>query len=253
MHCSCQCTAAGPERSRAPTDYSACPLPHLQALANGENYAPAALPPNSKASAMFALAWPQDRAPAWIGDSQLQDFIAAVKVHLPGAVMHVVRHVTECTSTCGGGGSAHHRSLLTWGSSGWGSNRPSWNWWQNKPTGGSQTPGGGQKPGGSQNACQRRVIFNTVVAHPNTELLKRLVRLVQYQPGTVWNPSKVSRAHTWQLFVSRRSDGQGCMGGFAAASSTRPLTRRQPSLTHPPALPPPVHLRNSLASWRLRA
>ncbi len=113
---------------------------------------------------MFSLAWPKDRAPASIGGAQVQAFVAAVKARLPGAVMHVVRHVSECTCTSSCGGHAHSRSLLTnGGGSGW----------------------------SSQPSCQGRVIFNTVVAHPNRALLMQLVRLVERQPGAVWKPSKV--------------------------------------------------------------
>ncbi|KAI7845336.1 hypothetical protein COHA_001043, partial [Chlorella ohadii] len=62
------------------------------AVASGANYAPATLPAHSKASAMFSLAWPKDRAPAWVGGAQVQAFVAAVKARLPDAVIHVVRH-----------------------------------------------------------------------------------------------------------------------------------------------------------------
>jgi len=110
---------------------------------------------------MFSLAWPKGRAPAWVGGAQVQAFVAAVKARLPGAVMHVVRHVIECrTSSCGG--HSHSPTLPT------------------------HSGGRGTRP-----SCQGRVVFNTVVAHPNRALLMQLVRLVERQLGAVWSPSKV--------------------------------------------------------------
>ena len=124
---------------------------------------------------MFSLAWPKDRAPASIGSAQVHDFIQAVQARLSGVVMHVVRHVSECTCTSSCSRSA--RSLLTWGSGGGGG-------WNSGPT-----------------TCQGRVIFNTVVAHPNRKLLEQLVRTVQSSPGSVWIPSKVggqvAGGHRW--------------------------------------------------------
>lgn len=136
------------------------PLPS-QALPNGANYAPATLPPSTKASAMFSLSWPKDRAPASVGSPQVQAFVAALKAYLPGAAVHVVRHVAECTctTTCGN----RIRSLLTNAGKGW----------------------------FSQPACNGRVIFNTIVAHPDRQRLMQLVRLVERQPGAVWSQGKV--------------------------------------------------------------
>lgn len=147
---------------RLPTENRA-PFPPLpsQALPNGANYAPAILPLSTKASAMFSLSWPQGRAPASVGSPQVQAFVAALKAYLPGAAIHVVRHVSECTctTTCGN----RLRALLSNVGQGW----------------------------FSQPACQGRVIFNTVVAHPDRQRLMQLVRTVERQPGAVWSQGKV--------------------------------------------------------------
>lgn len=116
---------------------------------------------------MFSLAWPKDRAPSSIGDAQLQAFIAVVKAYLPGAVMHVTRHISECTctSSCSRGQHNRRRSILA----------------------------AAVKPSHYPSTCPGRVVFNAVVAAPNRAQLAQLVRLVQTQPGAIWPQRKVRR------------------------------------------------------------
>lgn len=146
-------------------------LPSMQALLSGETHRPATLPPFSMASAMFSLTWPKDRAPASIGSAQLQAFITAVKAYLPGAVMHVVRHVSEttCASTCG-----RYRSQSA-----------------RRATLAAVTP---SHHGGSSYSCRGRVVFNAVVASPSRNRLAQLVWLVDNNPGKLWSPRTVRMA-----------------------------------------------------------
>lgn len=131
---------------------------------NGNTYRPATQPPYSLPSAMFSLAWPKDRAPASIGSPQVQAFTAALKAFLPGAMIHVVRHVSEstCTSKCGGYRAARRSTLAAVVASHF------------------------------SGSCSGRVVFNVVVAAPNRVKLEQLVWLANNRPGSVWSPGKVS-------------------------------------------------------------
>ena len=113
---------------------------------------------------MFSLAWPKDRAPASIGSAQVQAFTAALKAYLPGAMIHVVRHVSEnaCNSACGRY-HAPRRSTLA-----------------------------AVAPSHHPTSCRGRVVFSVVVAAPNRAKMEQLVWLANNQPGSVWSHGKVS-------------------------------------------------------------
>lgn len=148
--------------------HPACALPRValpQALLSGATYAPPALPANSMASAMFSLAWPKHRAPSSVGSTQVTAFTAAVKKFLPGAVMHVTRHISECTctSSCRRSQQARRRDVLAAAMAS--SHYPS--------------------------SCPGRAVFNVVVASPNRAQLAKLVQLAETQPGAVWPLGKV--------------------------------------------------------------
>ena len=124
---------------------------------------------------MFSLAWPKDRAPASIGDAQLQAFIAALKTYPPGVVMHVTRHLSECTCTSSCSRSQHTRRRSVLAATVTSSRYAS--------------------------TCPGRVVFNAVVASPNRAQLAQLVRLVQTQPGAIWPQGKVRRGG-WSILHS---------------------------------------------------
>lgn len=111
---------------------------------------------------MFSLAWPKGHAPASIGSSHVTAFTAAVKAFLPGAVMHVTRHISKCTctSSCSRGPQGRR----------------------------SGSPADAVAPCSS---CPGRVVFNVVVASPDRAQLARLVQLAETRPGAIWSPGKV--------------------------------------------------------------
>lgn len=136
------------------------------------------MPAHSMASAMFSLAWPKTRAPASIGDAEVVAFTAAVKARLPGAVIHVTRHISECvcSSKCSQGQQGRRRTLLA------------------------------TSAALSHYPCVGRVVFNAVVAHPNRQQLAQLVRLVERTPGSLWRQQRVRAAGHGGWVVARQPD-----------------------------------------------
>lgn len=125
---------------------------------------------------MFSLAWPKGRTPASVGDAQMAAFVAALRTRLPGAVVHVTRHISErtCSSSCSHLG--RRRAMLATATAGLSSLR--------RALLTATAP--------SHASCPGRAVFNAVVAHPNRAQLVHLVRTVELQPSSLWDARQVS-------------------------------------------------------------